>query len=257
MSHFSAADAAPDVAALEAYLDRTAQSLTAMKRYIVGAHVAAGSRVVLDIGCGVGHDLELLARSGIAAIGIDPSAAFSAAARRRTADFRERVALVRARGEHLPFRDACADGCRIERVLQHATDPECVLLEALRCIQPAGLLTVFEPDWTTMRVVSECFDEDARWLTNVRHPDVGAELPELVERAGADVADIVEEHSVWHSLARAQIGINVEAAVARCVDEGSMRAADASEWLREQRNRDRDGVFRATMTKRLVVARVR
>jgi len=257
MSQFSAVDAASDIAALEAYLDRTARGLSAMKRYIVGAHVAAGSRVVLDIGCGVGHDLELLARSGIAAIGIEPSGAFAGTARQRTGSDRDKVGVVQARGEHLPLRDAATDGCRIERVLQHVADPERLLCEARRCVRRTGLLTVFEPDWTTMRVVSDRFDEDARWLANVRHPDVGANLPEFVERAGAEIADIVEEHSVWRSLTRAQIGINVETALARCVERGSMSDADAAAWLHEQRTRDRRGVFRATITKRLVVARVR
>jgi SAM-dependent methyltransferase len=256
MSQFSAADAAPDVAALEAYLDRTARSLGAMKHYVLGAHLAAGTRVVLDIGCGVGHDLDLFARSGITAIGIEPSAAFAATARQRTGSYHE-VAIVRARGEDVPIRDAAVDGCRIERVLQHVADPERVLREARRCVRPGGLLTVFEPDWTSMRVVSDRFDEDARWLANVRHPDIGAKLSEVVERAGAAVADVVEEHSIWHSLARAQVGINVEAALARRVQDGSMSQADATAWWNEQHRRDRDRVFRASVTKRLVVAHAR
>jgi SAM-dependent methyltransferase len=256
MSQFSAADAAPDIAVLEAYLDRTARGLGAMKRYIVGAHLVAGSRVVLDIGCGVGHDLELFAQSGIAAIGIEPSGAFAGTARQRIGGNHARAAIVRARGEHLPLRDAAADGCRIERVLQHVADPQLVLREARRCVRRGGLLTVFEPDWTTMRVMSDQYDDDAEWLANVRHPDIGADLAGLIEQVGAQVVDIVEEHSVWHSVARAQVGINLEAALARRVDNGSMTQTDAAGWLREQRKRDDNGAFRATMTKRLVVARV-
>ena len=151
---------------------------------------------MLDIGCGVGHGLEPLARSGITAIGIEPS----------------------------------------------------VHSRALR----ANVQTAIAPTSPSFG-----FDDDARWLANVRNPEVGFDLPELVERAGADIADIVDEHSVWPSLTRAQVGINLEAALARCVDRGSMRAADAAEWLADQRRRDREGAFRATITKRLVVGRVR
>jgi hypothetical protein len=133
-------------------------------------------------------------------------------------------------------------------------NPERLLHEARRCVRSGGLLTVFEPDWTTMRVVSDYFDEDARWFANVRHPDAGANLPDMVESADSRIVDIVEEQSVWHTLARARVGINVEAALARRVEESSMNDADAAAWLDEQRRRDTDGVFRATMTKRLVVA---
>ncbi|HEY3834158.1 MAG TPA: methyltransferase domain-containing protein [Acidimicrobiia bacterium] len=258
MSQFSAVDAAPDIAALEAYLDRTARGLGAMKRYIVGAHIAAGSRVVLDVGCGVGHDLALLAQSGITAIGIEPSGAFAGIARQRTLGMHEGlVVVVQASGERLPLRDTAADGCRIERVLQHVADPALLLREALRCVRNGGLLTVFEPDWTTMRVASDHFDSDARWLANVRNPTVGRDLPNLVEQAHADVVDIVDEQSVWPSLARAEVGVNFARALERQVASGSMGRADAAMWFDDQRRRDRAGRFRATITKRLVVARVR
>ena len=242
MSQFSAVDAAPDIAALEAYLDRTARGLGAMKRYIVGAHLAAGSRVVLDIGCGVGHDLALLAQSGIAAIGVEPSGAFAGSARQRTLGDDANVAVVQADGEHVPLRDGATDGCRIERVLQHVVDPARLLLEARRCVRSGGLLTIFEPDWGTMRVESEHFDADARWLANVRHPEIGANLPELVEQAGADVMDVVEEHS-----GVAQPGTSRsrrDFATVRWRDElgrGSMTDADAVAWLDEQRRRDPRG----------------
>ena len=83
-------------------------------------------------------------------------------------------------------------------------DPAPLLREARRCVRRGGLLTVFEPDWATMRVESEHFETDASWLANVRQPDIGANLEALVERAGAGVVDVVEEHSVWPSLARAR-----------------------------------------------------
>ncbi|HEY1739312.1 MAG TPA: methyltransferase domain-containing protein, partial [Acidimicrobiia bacterium] len=166
-------------------------------------------------------------------------------------------AVVQAHGERLPLRAASTDGCRIERVLQHVVDPALLLREARRCVRPGGLLTVFEPDWTTMRVASDHFDTDASWLANVRHPDIGAALPEHTEAAGADVVDVVEEHSVWRTLARAEVGVNFSAALARRVNRGSISEADAAAWFAEQRQRDRAGTFRATITKRLVVARVR
>jgi SAM-dependent methyltransferase len=257
MSQFSTVDDAPDADALVAYLDLTAHGLGAMKRYIVGAHLVAGSRLVLDIGSGAGHDLELLTRAGIGAIGVEPSAAFCGVTAGRLAERDLRATVVRATGESLPLRDGAVDGCRIERVLQHVLDPRAVLREAVRCVRPGGLLTIFEPDWTSLRIASDDLDDDARWLGNVRHPEIGALLPELVADAGADICDVVEEHSVWPTLARAARAGNFAAALARRVRAGTITPAAASAWLDEQRRRDRAGTFRATITKVLVVARVR
>jgi SAM-dependent methyltransferase len=245
------------VDALVSYLDRTAHGLGAMKRYIVGAHVVAGSRVVLDIGSGAGHDLELLACAGIVAVGAEPSRAFCDATRRRLAEHDVHALVVRATGESLPLRDGAVDGCRIERVLQHVVDPIAVLREAVRCVRPGGLLTVFEPDWMSLRIESDELDDDAHWLGNVRHPEVGARLPTLVTDVGADVTDVVEEHSVWPSLARAERAGSFAAALDRRVRAGTMTRSTARRWMDEQRRRDRAGTFRATVTKVLVVARVR
>ena len=105
-----------------------------------------------------------------------------------------------------------------------------------------------------MRVASDQFDDDASWLANVLHPEVGAELVQLVESTGARVVDVIEQHSIWPTLARAQIGIDFEAAVDRRIRQGAINNAEGTAWLEEQHVRDQNGTFRATITKRLVVA---
>ena len=255
MSGFSAVDNADDPSVFESYLDFTARGLSGMKHYVVAAHEVAGSGVVLDIGCGGGHDLELLAATGIRGIGIDPSRALLAAADARLRPVTPRVALLRADGESIPLRDASVDGCRIERVLQHVSDPAAVLAEAVRCLQPGGLLTVFEPDWTRLEIPSDSFGSDATWLANVKQPEIGANLWHLVEGAGCQVDDRVEELSVLTSLALAERLISVSAGLRRAVDRGRFAPVHATEWLEEQQAKDRDGRFRVTIAKVLIVAR--
>jgi SAM-dependent methyltransferase len=254
---FSAVDQAEDPSLFEQYLDLTARGLSAMKHYVVAAHEVGGSDLVLDIGCGAGHDLELLAGAGIASVGIDPSSALLAAASTRLRRAVPLPRLVRAHGEAVPLRASSVSGCRIERVLQHVTDPALVLGEAVRCLRSGGLLTVFEPDWTRLEIPSERFGPDATWLVNVKQPQIGANLWSLVERAGCEVEDRVEELSVWTSLALAERLISVSAGVRRAVGQGRFTREHGADWIAEQRANDRDGRFRVRVAKVLIVARKR
>jgi SAM-dependent methyltransferase len=255
VSGFSAVDDADDPTRFERYLDLTARGLTAMKQYVVAAHVAAGSDLVLDIGCGAGHDLALLAGVGIGSVGIDPSLTLLAAAGTRLRPLTPSPALLRADGAAIPLRSASIGGCRIERVLQHVADPTIVLSEAVRCVRPGGLLTAFEPDWTQLQIPSDRFGSDATWLANVKQPQIGATLWDLVEGAGCEVVDRVEELSVWTSLALAERLISVSAGLRRAVRAGRFTEEQAATWLAEQQQKEREGRFRGTVAKVLIVAR--
>jgi len=226
-----------------------------VKHYIVATHAAAGADSVLDVGCGTGHDLALLAAVAIAGVGIDPSGALLARARKRLQQARPSPVLIQAHGEQIPLRDGSVGGCRIERVLQHVTEPTVVLAEAVRCLRGGGVITVFEPDWSSLQVTSEQFDANAQWLANVEHPGVGGAVWGLVEDAGCVVMDRVEECSVWSSLADAERVVGVSAALKRRIDEGAFTRDEARSWLAEQQARDREGRFRATLAKVLIVAR--
>ena len=104
---------------------------------------------------------------------------------------------MRALGEALPFSDGAFGGCRIERVLMHVAEPAVVLGEACRCVESGGLVTVLEPDLARLEVTSDVLAPGAGWLSGVAHPVVGGELWRLVEEAGCQVLDRVEELSVW------------------------------------------------------------
>ena len=212
MSIFSAVDDDADPQRALAYLEFTADAATGMKHYAAAAHAQRRPQgPVMDLGCGSGHDLVLLATAGVAAIGVDPSAVLlSAAAARPNA-----TPLVRALGESLPFRDATLAGCRIERVLIHVDDPASVLREVVRCLRPGALLTVFEPDWSRYRVQDDPHGNSAAWIAPVAQSDVGGALWSLIEDTGCVVLDRVEELSVWRSFATLNVVIDLPAAIAR------------------------------------------
>lgn len=89
---------------------------------------------VLEVGCGTGHWLRLLAEKGIRVAGVDPSGHMLAHARARAPG----AALAHGRAEHLPWADQ-----RFERVFcinafHHFEDKVRFLTEARRVLAPGG-----------------------------------------------------------------------------------------------------------------------
>ena len=192
MSGFSDVDNAIDPSTLVRSLAESSRGLTAMKHYVAATFASLVPRgdVVLDLGCGAGHDLAVLDRLGVGAVGVDPSDVMLSAGRARTD-----APLARALGERLPFRDHAYGGCWIERVLMHVDEPSAVIAEVVRCLRPSAVLAVFEPDWSSLTVNG--WRVPVAWSTAARHPGIGSEVGARLEDAGCLVRDRVEERSWW------------------------------------------------------------
>lgn len=95
---------------------------------------------LLDLGCGPGQWLPLLARHNAEVIGVDVDPTLLKAAR-ETADPEHRVTLVRSRAESLCFRGATFDAVLCYSVLMY-TDYEATLREISRVLKPGGRLVV-------------------------------------------------------------------------------------------------------------------
>jgi SAM-dependent methyltransferase len=237
VSNFSAVDASPDPARLSKYLDEAAVGLAPMKYYALMTHLARRPNLVLDIGCGGGHDLALLEAAGVTVVGVDPSRSLLDKAGGRLQDPR----LIQSDGESVPLRDEAVDGCRIERVLQHVVDPGAVVDEAVRCTKIGGLITIFEPDWSTFRIPSGDRGDDASFLIRVLHPTVGGQLRQLLEARGCKIVDVVTEQSFTWQIDDLQQWLPLD-------------RATGTAWLDEQRARYAEGRFVASLSKVLAVA---
>jgi ubiquinone/menaquinone biosynthesis C-methylase UbiE len=93
----------------------------------------------LDLGCGTGRNLPLLPPA-VRALGVDPSRAALLRAQRRA----RRPALVQARAEALPFRDATFDTVLSGLVFCSVDDPARGLAEIRRVLRPDGELRMLE-----------------------------------------------------------------------------------------------------------------
>lgn len=113
----------------------------ATRRLLEMCAVFDGQRV-LDIGCGAGHTLNLLAQEyGVRVTGVDLSMQLLRRARLHgtQSDQAERAQLINADGGNLPLSTGAFDCAIVESILVHA-DAEQILAEAYRVLAPGGRL---------------------------------------------------------------------------------------------------------------------
>ncbi|HTR47735.1 MAG TPA: methyltransferase domain-containing protein [Verrucomicrobiae bacterium] len=98
--------------------------------------------LVLDIGCGPGRVLGVLARRGIRCVGLDRSRVSVGLAAVRYG----RPGVV-GDNLHLPFADGCADVVISDGVIHHTDDPQAAFAENCRILKPSGqlYLAVYKP----------------------------------------------------------------------------------------------------------------
>jgi SAM-dependent methyltransferase len=153
-SGFSDVDHDPDPVALIGDLDlRTSAPfhLAYKRRAIALLDPHEGDRV-LDVGCGTGDDLRMIAQilgSNGQAIGIDASETMITEARSRHAGSEFPLTFVTGQAEDLPFADASFDACLAIRTFQHLTDPQRALMEMIRVMRTGGRLVTIDPDHDT------------------------------------------------------------------------------------------------------------
>jgi ubiquinone/menaquinone biosynthesis C-methylase UbiE len=200
---------------------------------------------VADVGCGTGETTRTLAEAvgpAGAAIGIDASTAMIAEARERADSANSSARFVIGSAQRLPLPDACLDGCRIERTLQHLDEPHDAVAAMLRALQPGGRIVAMEPDWGGL-----VLDHPDRPLTRkilaivsegIRQPWIGRRLYATFKRAGlGDVhAEVVSAQAgyVWFPANRA---------LRAAVSNGALDAAALDTWLRDCAEADAAGTF--------------
>ncbi|WP_223638566.1 class I SAM-dependent methyltransferase [Corallococcus sp. EGB] len=121
------------------------EGVTAPSSYSLLEAVVPGAGrplTVLDLACGDGHLLELLARRkqpGLSLLGLDMSEHELAAARTR---LNGAATLVQGRAQSLPFGEACVDVVLSHLALMLMDDVERVLAELRRVLKPGGRVSI-------------------------------------------------------------------------------------------------------------------
>lgn len=154
-----------------------------------------GSERVLELGCGVGAELKLLARRwpGLSLTGVDRSPSHLAAARELLEpEIRVgRVTLLEADARALPFPDDSFDRVLTIWMLEHVADPAAVLREAERVLHPDGRAVLTEVDNASFRfeppleAIADWWDRFNDWQQHAGgDPYVGRKLEALLHTLG-------------------------------------------------------------------------
>lgn len=110
------------------------------RRFLVSRLPGDGGHV-LDVATGTGLVAAELLRRGFRVTGLDQSAGMLDVARDR---FGDRVRLVEASAEALPFADASFDHLTVTYLLRYVDDPGATLAELARVVRPGGTVASLE-----------------------------------------------------------------------------------------------------------------
>src|SRR5690242_14460132 len=117
------------------------------RRFLV-SRIPASALHVLDVACGTAAVSIELARQvpTRSMTGIDQSEDMLAAGRRRvaSADISDRIELLQAQAESLPFGDAEFDALTFTYLLRYVDDPRATLTELARAVRPGGVIAMLE-----------------------------------------------------------------------------------------------------------------
>jgi len=255
LSGFSDVDRSENPDRLVAYLDATARSSGWMKQHLLGLIDPQPGELVLDVGCGAGHDLAALAATGAGAVGVDRSAVMATESRRRLP-----AALVAVgEGSDLPFRSTWFHAVRVERVLQHVADAEAVLRECRRVARAGGRIVVYEPDWGSLMIDSRDPDTSAVFARSLMathaRPRVGLELRRLVAEAGFVDVQCSVDVGQYSSLDVLGSFLRIDRVLDRAIAMDLVTPERAAQWRVEMTDRSEAGSFWATLTRTIAVGR--
>jgi SAM-dependent methyltransferase len=123
----------------------------AHRRWLLSFCTLPTTGTVVDVGCGTGHDLQLLASTNpdrdLRLVGIDASAASIAAATERCHGD-SRIELLHHRLlDRLPFSDASVDLLYCNNLLECLGDRQAFARDVARVVRPGGLVVVGHWDW--------------------------------------------------------------------------------------------------------------
>jgi ubiquinone/menaquinone biosynthesis C-methylase UbiE len=224
--------------------------------------ITAGAHV-LDVGCGLGHELQRLAsRVGPngRVVGIDASSAMVAEARRRAEQLELPITVEVGDAHTLRFPDDWFDVCRVERVLRYLDRPDIAVREMARVVRCDGVVLAFDfdsdqtiidaPDAALTRRIAELLD------AAVPHPWIGRQLYGLFRRSGlADVRVVPHPICLTGAPGLAMYRQLNQGTIAAAAGDGRITADDADAWWRALEAAGRDETFLVAVLGFIVVGR--
>ena len=213
--------------------------------------LSAGTRV-LEVGCGTGATLRMLARrSDFAgkACGVDQSPHFIEAANRfaQAENVGDHVVFQVGDAHNLDFPVATFDAVIAHTLISHVTEPEKVLAEMARVTRPGGMVAIFDGDYSSLTYAypdhpfGQQMDK-ALVTATFNNPLIMRDLPRLLPAQGLELLDAwgdavteIGRGSYFKSFAETYVPY---------VKRADMLPAEAVDaWLDDQRRAMVEGTF--------------
>lgn len=208
---------------------------------------------VLDIGCGTGDFLRLLAPLVAPgnAVGLDLSETMINEARRRSAGSTSNVSFRLGSVQDLPFTIGSFDRVIATQLLLHLPDPWRGLAEMCRVLAPGGLISIREIDWGTLAV--ECTDRELsrrfaqQACTEFRNPLIVRELPWRLRDLGFQQIRIDPEVEIAHDPDAFHRWF-IESSISHFARTGAFSEAEADSFLADLKERALQGRYFCSRT---------
>lgn len=107
---------------------------------------------VLEIGAGLGNSLISFRLKGIEAYGIEPAEDFYQIVRKRLQEFGlDPQAVIKSRGENLPYESCSFDFVLCAQVLEHVKEPVAIMEEINRVLKKGGICYITAPNYLSFK----------------------------------------------------------------------------------------------------------
>jgi len=203
---------------------------------------------VLDVGCGTGDFLRLLAPivSPGTAVGVDLSETMIAEAHQRSAENVGNLSFRVGSVLELPFPAESFDRVIATQLLLHVPDPQRALVEIKRVLTPSGVVSITEIDWGTLVVQSSDNELGRRFsdlaCRELRNGLIIRELPGQLRELGFNHILIAPEVEVAQDL-DAFYKWFVEPSLKHFTKIGAFSEAEADAFLSDLKERARRGHY--------------
>lgn len=238
-----------DIATIQRRLAETSD-LYRRRLAVLDALAVRPGESVLEVGCGGGHLLPMLASSvgeGGHVLGIDISPDQIAAARERCSGMQCVEVAVRDVNQ-LPYDDGSIDAIAAIQVIEYLKEPGKALAELRRVAKPGGRLVILATIWDTVFWNSDAPDLTARiqagWREHAPYPNLPAELRPLLAAARFEIVHQVPTtilNSAYHEDAFAFWAARLIAAFV--TGRGLISKTDADIWIRSLETAQKAGRF--------------
>ncbi|MBV9387737.1 MAG: class I SAM-dependent methyltransferase [Chroococcidiopsidaceae cyanobacterium CP_BM_ER_R8_30] len=217
-------------------------------------HLDAGA-AVLEVGCGIGKDAIALAQrvgSHGKVVAIDHSQAMLDLALESIKGLNLPIEFVHTEAQQLPFEDNTFQGARVDRTLQHISEPQRAIAEMARVVCPGGYVVAMEPDWETFTVDSENHPLTRQllnfWCDSFPTGWVGRDLLKLFHRIGLTDIQVIPETLVVTQFELANQVFDLVQTTYRACEAGIVSRVEVEAWLHELQQMDQSQEFFSSFT---------